>query len=72
MQITRTDATPTNQVMAVFADSAVSFALSGGATFADLAERLDQLGERHTGLPTAIYCRVSIARQPVLRSRSGM
>jgi hypothetical protein len=46
---------PTNQVMALFADSAFSFSLSNGATFADLADQLDLLGQRHIGSPTAIY-----------------
>lgn len=58
--------------MAVFAHSALSFALSDGATLADLADRLDQLGERHTGLPTAIYCTFGMTRQPVLHPQFGM
>ena len=50
---------PTNQVMALFADSVILFSLSKGATFADLADRLDHLAERHTGMPTAIYLKVA-------------
>jgi hypothetical protein len=45
----------TNQVMALFAGSALSFNLPNGATFADLADRLDDLSERHDGAPTAVY-----------------
>ncbi len=40
---------PLNEVTALFAASASSFRLSNRATFADLADRLDELGERHLG-----------------------
>ncbi len=72
MQITRTDAMPTNQVMAVFAHSTLSFVLSDGATFADLADRLNQLGEGHGGHPTAIYYTSSLSRQPIVHLQSGL
>jgi hypothetical protein len=36
-----------------FEDGALSFVLSKGATFEDLADRLDRLGERHYGKPVA-------------------
>jgi hypothetical protein len=48
-----------NHVTALFSDSAIWFSLSMGATFADLADRLEQLGERHTGVPVAIYLKVA-------------
>lgn len=54
-RFTRRGRLATYQVMALFADNALSFGLSTGATFADLADRLEQLGERHMGMPTAIY-----------------
>ena len=59
MQSTDRAGLPTNQVMALFADGSNSFSLSKGATFADLADRLDHLGERHIGRPTAIYLKVA-------------
>ena len=58
MQSTDRARMPTNQVMALFADRAVSFSLSTGATFADLAERLHHFGEWQIGGPTAIYLKV--------------
>jgi hypothetical protein len=64
-------AVPTYQVMALFADSALSFGLSNGATFADLADRLGQLGERHVGMPTAIYLKSSMTRQPAAAPQHG-
>jgi hypothetical protein len=48
-----------NEVTALFAARAVSFALSPGATFADLAERLDSLGGRHPGTPKAVYLKLA-------------
>jgi hypothetical protein len=46
-------------VTALFAGSAISFALSPGATFADLADRLDNLGDRHPGTPKAVYLKLA-------------
>lgn len=40
-----------HQVSALFADRVLSFNLSNGATFADLAERLSDMYELHTGTP---------------------
>ncbi len=54
-----------NQVMALFADSALSFDLPKEATFADLAERLDYLGGHHIGTPMAVYLKFSMAKQPI-------
>jgi hypothetical protein len=41
------------RVTVAFEDGALSFVLSKGATFEDLADRLDRLGERHYGKPVA-------------------
>jgi hypothetical protein len=43
----------------------LSFDLSKTATFADLADRVDRLGEQHTGTPTAIYMKFSMSFEPV-------
>jgi hypothetical protein len=55
----------TNQVTALYVDSALSFKLSKTATFADLADRLDSLGDRHNGTPTAVYLKFSASFEPV-------
>jgi hypothetical protein len=55
----------TNRVVALYADSALSFDLSKTATFADLADRVDRLGEQHIGTPTAIYMNFSMSFEPV-------
>jgi hypothetical protein len=52
--------------MALFADRALSFGLPRNATFAELAERLDDLCEWHTGTPTAISLRFGLDNQPVI------
>jgi hypothetical protein len=72
MQLVRKGVTPTHQIIAVFVGSALSFALADGATFAELADRLDQLGERHSGPPTAIYCKFSVSSQPIVQSPIGI
>src|ERR1019366_8702498 len=64
MQSTHRAGMPTNQVVALFADRALSFNLSSGATLADLADRLGDLGQRHIGMPTAIYLKSGLAGQP--------
>ncbi len=50
---------PLNEVTALFAASASSFRLSNSATFADLADRLEVLGERHSATPGAIYLKLA-------------
>jgi hypothetical protein len=40
--------------MALFNDGAESFSLSKGATLAQLAEFIDELGSRHDGAPVAV------------------
>jgi hypothetical protein len=65
MQSTHPATIPANQVMALFADRALSFSLSKDATFAELADCLDRLGEWHTGMPMAVYLKFGAARQPV-------
>lgn len=54
MQISQAPIASGHQVMALFADSALSFNLDRGATFADLASRLEGLCLWHSGVPTAI------------------
>jgi len=51
-----------NRVTAVFQDSRLSFDLTRGATFAQLAERLGRLGEAHGGLPLSVELRVPVDR----------
>jgi hypothetical protein len=62
----------TGHVSALFADSAISFSLSKGTTFADLADSLDQLGDRHLGMPMAIYLTIGVADQPISTLHSGI
>jgi hypothetical protein len=59
-------------VSALFADSAISFSLSQGATFADLADSLERLGDRRHSLPTAIYLTVGAVDQPISALHSGI
>ena len=48
----------------MFADGALSFMLSEDATFEDLADRLDRLGERRHGKPVAIEVKLAAASAP--------
>jgi hypothetical protein len=48
-----------NRVTVAFEDGALSFMLSKGATFEDLADRLDRLGERHHGKLVAIEVKLA-------------
>ncbi len=64
MQSTDQAELSSSQVVALFPDGVTSFILSNGATFADLADRLDHLGEWHLGAPTAIYLKLGPARVP--------
>jgi hypothetical protein len=56
---------PTNQVIALFSDRALSFSLSPDATFGDLADRLDHLDEWRTALPRAVYLKFAMVRKPI-------
>jgi len=50
-------------VTALFADRTLSFNLSKNATFGDLADRLDHLGEWHTATPTAVNLKFNLVLQ---------
>jgi hypothetical protein len=56
---------PTNQVMVLYGDRALWFDLANDATFADLADRLDHPSDSHTDMPTAVYLKFGMTRQPV-------
>jgi hypothetical protein len=51
-----------SRVTVAYEDSALSFMLSKDATFEDLADRLDRLGERRHGKPVAIEVKPAAAR----------
>ena len=53
------DGSSPSRVTVTFADGALSFMLSEDATFEDLADRLDRLGERHHGKPVAIEVKLA-------------
>ena len=65
MQSTYESSVQANQVVALYAGSALSFDLSKTATFADLADHVDRLGEQHIGTPTAIFMKFSMSFEPV-------
>ena len=67
MQNTYKASAEANRVVALYAGSALSFDLSKTATFADLADRVDRLGEQHIGAPTAIYMKFSMSFEPVVQ-----
>jgi hypothetical protein len=71
MQSTHRTRMPAYQVEALYNHSALSFVLATGATFADLADRLDRLGERHIGTPTAIYPKSCNAGRPASALQPG-
>jgi len=62
---------PAFQVTAVFAGGEVTFWLSINNTFGDLAERLDHLGERYSGMPVAVYFKPYMAGQPISDMHKG-
>ena len=53
-----------SHVRVAFADRTLSFMLSKDATFEDLADRLDRLGELHHGKPVAIEVKLAAASAP--------
>jgi hypothetical protein len=63
---------PTNQVVALFADRALSPNLSGGATLAQLDESLSDMREWHTGAPIAATLKFSIGQRMVGVHQSGI
>mgnify|MGYP003395855285 CR=1 FL=1 len=60
------------EVIVVFDRGQLSFSLSRGETFADLASYLEQLGERHSGAPVAVYLKPGMARQSASTLRPGI
>jgi hypothetical protein len=45
---------PASEVSVLFTNRAQSFGLSNGATFAELAERVDEINSRNDETPTAV------------------
>jgi hypothetical protein len=72
MQSIQGSETPSSRVSALFANTEVSFSLSKGATFADLADSFDLLGDRGLGRALAIYLRLGGADEPSSVLRSGV
>ena len=60
-----------SQASVLFAGTAIRFNLSKGATFADLADTLDQLEDRKLGAATAISVTFNPAKHPATASHSG-
>ena len=60
LNIHRDESRPSSVTVA-FEKGALSFMLSKDATFEDLADRLDRLGERHFGKPVAIAVKLAAA-----------
>lgn len=58
MQIHHGGETQPSLVTAVFQDTALSFEMPAGATMADLADYLADLGELHGGKPIAVDVRL--------------
>jgi hypothetical protein len=58
---THHDGSSPSRVTVTFADGALSFVLWEDATFEDLADRLDRLGERHHCKPVAIEVKLASA-----------
>jgi hypothetical protein len=72
MQKSRESEIESSQVSALFANSEVSFSLLKGATFADLADSFDQLGDRDLGRALAIYLRFGVTDRPTSALCSGI
>jgi hypothetical protein len=62
---------PTNQVVALFADRALSFSLSDGASFAQLAESLSDMCEWRMDVPRAVSLKFGRDRKMSGVHRSG-
>jgi hypothetical protein len=58
------DGSSPSRVTVTFADGALSFMLSEDATFEDLADRLNRLGERNHGKPVAIEVKLAAGSAP--------
>jgi len=63
---------PTNIVMALFTTGVTSFSLPEGATFGDLADSLDHIGDQRSDLPTAVFLRLGQIGQPASALYSGI
>lgn len=61
LNIHHDDSRRPSRVTVAFEDGALSFMLSKDATFEDLADRLDRLGERHRGKPVIIEVKLAAA-----------
>ena len=61
-----------SRVRVAFEDGALSFMLSKGATFEDLADRLRDLDERHHGKPVAIEVKLAASPDAERRFVSGL
>jgi hypothetical protein len=72
VQTTHRTAIPANQVVALLADKAPSFSLASGATFADLAARLEYLGTWQHDLPQAISLKLGTVRKPFTVAKSAI
>ena len=61
LNIHHDDSRRPSRVTVAFEDGALSFMLSKDATFEDLADRLDRLGERHHGKTVTIEVKLAAA-----------
>jgi hypothetical protein len=61
-----------SRIIAVFQNSIFSFELEREATFAQLAERLGNLGEAHGGLPLSVDVRVAGRLVALEQRQSGL
>jgi hypothetical protein len=70
MQAVVSSQLPTARVVALYSADAVSFDLSNGSTFADLADRLSDFGDWRAGSPTAITLRFALPRPSDISDRT--
>ena len=70
MQDIHHDEARPSRVRVAFEEGALSFMLSKDATFEDLADRLDRLGELHCGKPITIEVKFAAERRPARPMRT--